>query len=250
MAQLEEEAVNIGEGTLLHMQNQGGRGRTALIVIDMSVSFVDGIGYRKAETVQNVRTLMTNASKSFDLIVDVREWKDCSGATPQSTECEAFPGSGIMNDPKSELHPDLRPPYAGIPADKQPTITFVAKQQYTGFYSSTLDATLRAAGVDTLFVTGIYTGCCVFTTVMDAWYRAYNIRLVEDAITDVSRERHERGLYMFTDNPGFGGSPLFRFVNTSTLGPSLEANDLNNITKANNYEKNGLIYGTTKEVVV
>jgi hypothetical protein len=28
-----------------------------------------------------------------------------------------------------------------------------------------------------------------------------------DAITDVTQDRHERGLYMFTDNPGFGGSP-------------------------------------------
>ena len=124
--------------------------KTALIVIDMSVSFVNSIDYRKAETLNNVRTLMTNTTKTFDLIVDVREWKDCSSAAPQSTECEAWPGSGIMHTSGAELHPDLHPPYAGVPADQQPTITFLAKQQYTGFYSSTLDATLRAAGVDTL----------------------------------------------------------------------------------------------------
>ena len=54
-----------------------------------------------------------------------------------------------------------------------------------------------------------------------------------DAITDVTQDRHERGLYMFTDNPGFGGSPLFRFVNMSSTGRAINggANCLNALTR-------------------
>ena len=52
--------------------------------------------------------------------------------------------------------------------------------------------TLHATGVDTLFVTGIYTGGWVFTTVTDAWYRAYDIHLIVDAITDVTQRSATR----------------------------------------------------------
>jgi nicotinamidase-related amidase len=52
-------------------------------------------------------------------------------------------------------------------------LTFVAKQQYSCFFGSTLDNTLRAAEIKTVYLVGINTNICVFKTAIDGWERSY-----------------------------------------------------------------------------
>ena len=74
----------------------------------------------------------------------------------------------------------------------------MAKESYSSFYGSALDATLRAAGVDELYIVGINTDYCVFATTLAAWELAYrSINVVLDGVTSVGGEAgHAMGLAM------------------------------------------------------
>merc|ERR1719213_1420637 len=109
--------------------------------------------------------------------------------------CEVLSKWGRLNWATSPLLPELRFPHN----------TFVMKEQYSSFYASTLDATLRAAGVDTIYLTGILTNVCVFATALDAWYRGYKVFVVTDAVTSWAEEAHTEGLNMMDNFFFYGG---------------------------------------------
>lgn len=63
----------------------------------------------------------------------------------------------------------------------QPGEAVIAKQRYSGFVGTSLDATLKALGVDTLVVCGLTTECCVDCTVRDAFHLDYHVFIAGDA---------------------------------------------------------------------
>jgi len=56
------------------------------------------------------------------------------------------------------------------------------KQYYSGFGNPGLDDWLRGAGVEELWVAGVYTHGCVRATVMDAYERGYRVTVVDDGV--------------------------------------------------------------------
>ena len=61
------------------------------------------------------------------------------------------------------------------------------------------DASLRAAGIDTLIFTGATTSVCVESTLRDAFYRDYRCLLLSDCTAEpigdqLSRSNHEASL--------------------------------------------------------
>lgn len=70
----------------------------------------------------------------------------------------------------------------------------VAKQYASAFFGTTLAATLHAAGVDTVVVSGVSTSGCVRATATDALGNGFRPQVVRQACADRSRAMHEANL--------------------------------------------------------
>ena len=77
------------------------------------------------------------------------------------------------------------------PATAEPV---VVKQYASAFFGTSLAATLHAAGVDTVVVTGVSTSGCVRATATDALGHGFHPQVVHQACADRSRELHEQNL--------------------------------------------------------
>ena len=73
------------------------------------------------------------------------------------------------------------------------------KHRFSGFFETTLDATLRRSGIKYLVVTGCTTSICVESTIRDAVFRDYSCVLLEDCTgepigNDLPRSNHDASL--------------------------------------------------------
>jgi nicotinamidase-related amidase len=82
----------------------------------------------------------------------------------------------------------------------EPGDRFYACPRASVFHGTTLDADLRARGVDTLVMAGISTTGVVLSSVAQASDADYDVRLVRDCCYDPDRDAHEA---LFRS--GFGG---------------------------------------------
>jgi nicotinamidase-related amidase len=71
----------------------------------------------------------------------------------------------------------------------------IEKPTASSFYRTDLEERLRAAGVDTLIVTGGATSGCVRATVVDAHARGFKINVVEDGVFDRGQVTHAMNLF-------------------------------------------------------
>jgi nicotinamidase-related amidase len=70
----------------------------------------------------------------------------------------------------------------------------IPKTRYSGFFGTTLDAGLKALGVDTLLVCGLTTECCVDCTVRDAFHLDYHVFIATDACAAYELDLHDAAL--------------------------------------------------------
>jgi nicotinamidase-related amidase len=70
----------------------------------------------------------------------------------------------------------------------------VAKQRYSGFHRTRLDAELKARKIDTLVVCGLTTECCVEATVRDAFNLDYHVFVSTDACAAYEADLHAAAL--------------------------------------------------------
>jgi nicotinamidase-related amidase len=86
----------------------------------------------------------------------------------------------------------------------------VTKKTYDGFYETQLDDVLQRLGVDTVYLAGVQTDCCVHSTGQGAIFRGYHTALIAECTDTISPERKRLGLERFRD----------------LIGPILSLNDL------------------------
>ena len=101
-----------------------------------------------------------------------------------------IPPHGIEGTWEAEIINDLTP---------QPADQVVKKKFYSGFYETRLDDHIRHLGVDTLYLAGIQTDCCVHATAQGALFRGYRAVLVADCCDTISPERQKLGLERYRD---------------------------------------------------
>ena len=92
----------------------------------------------------------------------------------------------------TEILPELEP---------EPGDAIVSKHRFSGFFETSLDATLREMGVSTLVFTGCTTSICVESTLRDAFFRDYRCLLLEDCTAEPTgdiapRSNHEATLLL------------------------------------------------------
>jgi maleamate amidohydrolase len=76
----------------------------------------------------------------------------------------------------------------------EPGEPVVVKQYASAFFGTSLAATLTAAGVDTVVVTGVSTSGCVRATAMDALNSGFRPQVVRQACADRTPALHENNL--------------------------------------------------------
>jgi nicotinamidase-related amidase len=91
----------------------------------------------------------------------------------------------LEDDPRTELHPLLRP---------QPDEYHVPKRRYSAFFGTDLDILLRGLGARTLVLFGTLTDVCVHYTFADAHQHDYVVRVAADAVGGSSLPAHEASL--------------------------------------------------------
>lgn len=75
----------------------------------------------------------------------------------------------------------------------------IDKYRYSGFYESNLDLMLRGLGIKHLMIGGVLTDVCVLSTVMDAYYRDYQVSLVEDMCGTTTEGAHMASVLMMAN---------------------------------------------------
>lgn len=71
----------------------------------------------------------------------------------------------------------------------------IEKQWASAFHKTDIDEQLRAAGVDSLVVTGLTTSGCVRATAVDGIQYDYHVVVAEEAVGDRNPEAHEANLF-------------------------------------------------------
>jgi nicotinamidase-related amidase len=184
-------------------QGDGPETRSALVIIDMTVEQVETLCFRKAETIDAIRTLLER-NRGFRLVVDSRLWIDDQKG---SSLWSVFPGVGRADAPGSALIPELSSAWTNLTPAADAEKSFEPKFNYSAFYESNLDARLRACEIRRVYLVGINTDYCVFATALDAFYRGYEVKIVSDAVSSFNGEQaHEHGLALAVGH--FGKSAI------------------------------------------
>jgi len=113
------------------------------------------------------------------------------GFSPDYRECP--PNSPIFSNARkngifklgewgTETHPDL---------GQRPEDFDIVKHRVSPFYSTNLEAVLRANGITRIYCSGISTNAVVQATVREGHDRDYEIVLLEDCCCGLSTEEHE-----------------------------------------------------------
>jgi ureidoacrylate peracid hydrolase len=66
----------------------------------------------------------------------------------------------------------------------------VRKQEYSAFYNTNLEVLLRILGISQLVMSGVSSNVCVESTVRDAFYRGFEVVVIEDAIAGSFPDLH------------------------------------------------------------
>lgn len=174
-----------------HAQQSWGR-NPALLLIDFAKAYVDsasplygGDGCRRALE-QAVK--LADGARSAGVPVVFTEVKYAPGGADGGAFYAKVPALACFEADRDTSM--LAPPLAVGPDD-----IVVQKQYPSGFFGTSLDATLRWLKVDTLLLAGLTTSGCVRATCIDSISYGFVTLLVEDAVGDRAPEPHKANLY-------------------------------------------------------
>jgi ureidoacrylate peracid hydrolase len=71
----------------------------------------------------------------------------------------------------------------------------VPKRRYSGFFETDLDLRLRELGIAHVILSGVVTNICVRSTAHDAFFRGYDVIVVEDCVAATGPREQESSLF-------------------------------------------------------
>ncbi|MBI3586591.1 MAG: cysteine hydrolase [Ignavibacteriales bacterium] len=93
----------------------------------------------------------------------------------------------------AEVIPELRPESSDY---------LFEKRTYSAFFETGLDQFLRSLGVTRLYITGLHTNICDRHTSADAFFRGYDLVILEDGVEAFDQKAHDEGLEYLKTNYG------------------------------------------------
>lgn len=112
------------------------------------------------------------------------DYHECPAKSPLFGGAKKF-GMFQLGTWGTEIHPAL---------EQRPGDVQVVKHRVSPFYSTTLEAQLRAAGITRIYCSGVSTQAVVQATVRDAHDRDYEVVVLEDACCAHSEEEHRNSI--------------------------------------------------------
>jgi nicotinamidase-related amidase len=98
-------------------------------------------------------------------------------------------GALELGQPGTEFHPDLASELADM---------VVVKPRISAFYSTNLEAALRARRIERVVIAGVSSSWAVQSTVRDAHDRDYQVLVLEDACAAVNEAEHRSSMELLT----------------------------------------------------
>ena len=166
-----------------------GRGRPAVLVIDMQRDFVDeGAPIECPGARAIVRHILDLTARARRNDVPVIYTQEAHRAAKVDFGLELDyeePEHCLEGSPGVELLPALRP---------QRGDHLIVKRRYSAFFATDLDLLLKGLGVDTLVLTGVATDVCVRATAQDAQQLNYRVVVVPECVAGTSVDQHQAAL--------------------------------------------------------
>lgn len=159
------------------------RKRRALIVVDVQNDFCPGGTLAVAqgnEVVAPLNDLIDEFLENGEPVYASRDWHP--PATKHFTKYGGtWPIHCVQNTKGAEFHPQLR---------RDPRIEIVSKglgdkDCYSAFDETDLESSLRAKGVEEVWVGGLATDYCVKNTVLDALKNGFEVKAIDNAMRAV-----------------------------------------------------------------
>lgn len=147
----------------------------ALLLVDLQYDFIERPGLLPAleDLSHPIESLLAFAREQDLLVIHIRTRISPSGEDrmphwKNRDICDCIAGTRGAEPPTqfAALHDE----------------PIVYKQFFSGFSQPQLQATLDASSIDELWVAGLYTHSCVRDTVMDAYERGYQVKLITDCL--------------------------------------------------------------------
>lgn len=144
---------------------------------------------RNRHVLENTATALKKARAAGIAVGFVRvgfspEYQECPKNSPVFS---GAPKAGLfkLGSFGTEIHPSL---------EQKPGDVQVTKHRVSPFYSTTLMAQLRAAGIERIYCSGVSTQAVVQATVRDGHDRDFEMVLLEDACCAHSEEEHKNSM--------------------------------------------------------
>lgn len=163
-----------------------GARRYAVVVVDMLEDFIYGVLKcdRMVPKIPNVAALL-DASRANGIPVVY-----CNDShKPSDFELNRWEAHAMRGTKGAQVIPEIAPKGSDY---------VVPKSTYNSFHATELDDVLRSLyegkGANTLVIAGVTTDCCVRHTAADAFFRRYEVEVVEDGVEAFSEAQHVAGL--------------------------------------------------------
>ena len=160
-------------------------GRSAVLVVDMLNDFLDPSGAMPLPEGQRlyepIRRLLATARAHGSAVIWV-----CDTHPPGDREFDKRSVHCLTGTWGAQIVEVLQP------RDDEYR---VPKRRYSGFYETDLDLRLRELGVAHLILTGVVTNICVRSTAHDAFFRGYDVIVVQDCVAATGEREQESSLY-------------------------------------------------------
>jgi len=171
--------------------------KKALIIIDMLVKDMATFP-RKKRLIQNQVALVQAFKKHNHKIILVggtKDGKPSKKKIPPNPVMLKLWGDESLNKKGKRLSPDQ---LQVIPELLQgPYDLYIQKNEYSAFYKTALESYLRKNKITEVYLAGIYAGCCVYFTGVDAAMRGIQPILLTDAAASPSKKTMRRNMDNF-----------------------------------------------------
>ena len=167
--------------------------KTALLLIDLQKESGTSDVVGMSEVVQNAKTLIHTCRQQGIPVIYTRHISRSDAVGLANNEPVNDQGKPIYyNDSTNtiEIIDEIRPQKKDIVIDKY---------RYSGFYESSLDLMLKSLDIKHLIIGGVLTDCCVLATVLDAYYRDYQVNLVKDMCGTTTLGAHMASILMMAN---------------------------------------------------
>ena len=160
-------------------------GRSAVLVVDMLNDFLEPSGAMPLpegrRLYEPIRRLLGSAREHGSPVIWV-----CDTHPPGDREFDKRSVHCLTGTWGAQIVEALQPP------DDEYR---VSKRRYSGFYETDLDLRLRELGVAHVILTGVVTNICVRSTAHDAFFRGYDVIVVQDCVAATGEREQESSLY-------------------------------------------------------